>query len=125
MVSPDGELLDVHAHAGIVTHLGLLTPDERQQIIPVNRPIEIVCRLHTESPEDGRQQVDRLNQSLVPAAAELAPRQADHERRVDELLVEPGAKPANIAMLAQRLALVAGEDEQGIVHPAHAPQGLE
>src|SRR5208282_4740263 len=98
----------------IVAHLGLLTPQERQQIMPVNRLIEIVCRLHAESSEDGRQHVDRLNQSLVPPAAELAARHADQERRVDKLLVEPGSKSANVAMLAQRLALVAGEDEQGV-----------
>ena len=83
------------------------------------------------SPSGGRPRAEAIVGSrstvctdrLVADAAVSAAGHPDDQRRVDQLLVEPGAEPPDEAVLAQRLALIAGEDEQGVVHPAHAAAG--
>ncbi len=65
-VGPDGELRDVHPHAGVVADLGLLAPDQGEQVVAVHGGLCRARSAQTQGRDDGRQQVDRLNESLVP-----------------------------------------------------------
>ena len=68
-VGADGELRDVHAHAGVVADLGLLAADQGEQVVAVQRRLAVIERRQTQGRDDGRQQVDGLDQGLVPYAS--------------------------------------------------------
>ncbi len=46
-VSADCELRDIHPHAGVVADLGLLAPDQREQIVAVRRRLAVIQRRQT------------------------------------------------------------------------------
>ena len=44
---------------------------------------------------------------------------------MNQLFVEPGPEPADEAVLAERLPLIAGEDQERVVHAPQPAHGLE
>ncbi len=116
-VGADRELGEIHPQAGVFAHLADLASDQWQQVVAVGCVVAL-DRFQSEGRYDGWEQIDGLDDGLMAIAAGPAAREPDDQGRVNQLFIEPGAESPHNAVLAERLALVAGEDDVGVIHPS-------
>ena len=105
--------------------LGPVATDQWEEVVAMQGGEIANDRWQTQRRNDRRQDVDRLNDGLVPDPTVLSARHPDNQRGMNQFFVEPGPEPADVAMLAEWLPLIAGEDQERVIHTAQPAHGRE
>ena len=107
-VGADRKLGEIHAKAGIFANLAEFASDQWEQVVAVGCLLALDW-FQSEGRYDGREKIDGLDDAVMAIATAPAAGEADNQGRVNQFLVQPRAESSHEAVLAERLALVAGE----------------